>query len=87
MALRLQPRAPAMDSARRSEIASPELFVVAVKQQVAIVRTLADELERFLVHDDSIARNLREQLVQELAQLGQRTLEAAFAMSKDATDT
>ena len=59
--------------------------VVAAKRQVAIVRTLADELERVLVHD-SVARNLHGQLANELEQLVRHTLEAAAAMSENATD-
>ena len=54
-----------------------ELRLVVTNRQVAIVRTLADELERCLVRDGAAMPALQEQLVQELARLGCRSLEAA----------
>jgi len=58
-----------------------EPLVVALKRQVAIVRTLADEVERFLA-SDSVARELHGQLVDELTQLASRALEAAHAWTR-----
>jgi hypothetical protein len=57
-------------------------LVVALKRQVAIVRTLADEVERFLT-SDSVAQELQVQLVDELTQLASRALEAARAWTGD----
>jgi hypothetical protein len=59
-----------------------ELRLVVTNRQVAIVRTLADELERCLVRDGAAMPALQEQLVQELARLGCRSLETAAAMAE-----
>lgn len=54
-------------------------YVIAMKLEIAIVRTLADELERWVV--DDTARSIRRQLSDELARLGHRCLEVAAAMT------
>jgi len=75
------PSSPALrEGHERPSDAEP--LVVALKRQVAIVRTLADEVERFL-SSDSVARELHVQLVQELTQLASRALEAAQAWTED----
>ena len=62
-----------------------ELRVVATRQQLAIVRTFADEVERCLVRGGAL-QTLRDQVMHELAQLGCRSLELAAAMAKRDTD-
>jgi hypothetical protein len=57
-----------------------ELCLLAVREQVAVVRAFADELER-LTSQGSV-RGLCEQLVEELARLGCRILEAAATASR-----
>jgi hypothetical protein len=57
-------------------------MVVALKRQVAVVRTLADEVERFL-ETVSVARELRVQLVHELTELASRALDAANAWTDE----
>ena len=68
---------------RDDRAAAEELRLVATKRQVAIVRTLADELERCLARGGP-GKTVREQLVYELARLGRGSLEAAAAMSSTA---
>ncbi len=55
------------------------LDLLVVRQQVAVVRAFADELERMAARGSS--ETLRPQLVEELARLGCRILEAAATMS------
>jgi hypothetical protein len=62
-----------------------ELRLVATKQQLAVVRTLADELERCLMRGDA-APALHEQFAQELARLGCRSLETAAAIAEKPVD-
>jgi hypothetical protein len=73
-----QQHLPSLRALRSSDerLLAEELRVVATKRQIAVVRTLADELERCLVRAGA-APALQEQLVQELARLGCRSLEAA----------
>ena len=72
-------------SVRDDRLLAEELHVIAARQQLAIVRTLADEFERCLVRCVD-AQGAREQLVQELTRLGCRSLETAAAMVHDAED-
>jgi hypothetical protein len=46
------------------------------RQQIAVVRALADELERHLLHGADEQR-IRDPMVQELRRLGRRCLEIA----------
>jgi hypothetical protein len=55
------------------------------RQQLAVVRALADEVERCVAHP-AAARAMREQLAQELARLGCRSLEAAASMAANPED-
>lgn len=55
-----------------------ELRCLAARQQAAVVRALADQLDR--VSPGQAAVNLREQLAEELARLGCRILEAAATL-------
>jgi hypothetical protein len=59
-----------------------ELCLLAVREQVAVVRTFADELERLTSRGR--IRGLYEQLVEELARLGCRILETAATASRTA---
>lgn len=78
---------PSLRALRASDerLLEDELRLVATKQQIAVVRTLADELERCLVHGGAAA-DLQEQLVQELARLGCRSVETAAAMAEKPVD-
>jgi hypothetical protein len=62
----------------RRDDSDPRL--ITAKRQVAVVRALADELERCLVRGTA-APTIRDQLVRELAWLGRRSLEIAAALS------
>jgi hypothetical protein len=70
---------------QRRAPAREELRVLATKQQIAVVRTLADELERCLVPGGA-ALAVQGQLVEELARLGCRSLETAAAMAEKPVD-
>jgi hypothetical protein len=72
-------------SVRDDRLLAKELHLIAARQQLALVRTLADEFERCLVLGVG-AQTMREQLVQELTRLGCRSLETAAAMVHDAED-
>lgn len=61
------------------ELLASELRLIADRQQIAIVRTLVDELERCLLRGEDPA-SAREQVVHELARLGCRSLETAAVM-------
>ena len=52
-----------------------------VKAQVAVIRTLLDEVERF-VHMTQMAHSLGEQLVQEMDRLGCLLLGAASSVAR-----
>jgi len=58
-----------------------ELRLLATRRQIAVVRAIADELER-CAHGGSILETLREQFIEELSRLGCRSLEAAAAIAK-----
>jgi hypothetical protein len=75
-------RGPFRDGGARD--VTEELRLVATKRQVAIVRSLTDELERCLARG-SLTRGLRQQLADELARLGRGSLEAAAAMARPPT--
>jgi hypothetical protein len=60
-----------------------DLRLVAAKRQVAILRTLADELERCLARSH-VAPSIYEHLVVELRRLGRKSLDAAAALSASA---
>ena len=79
----VQQHLPSLRALRAGDerLLAEELRLVATRQQIAVVRTLADELERSLERG-SPARALQEQLVQELARLGCRSLETAAAISE-----
>ncbi|HEY3820148.1 MAG TPA: hypothetical protein VGL81_23450 [Polyangiaceae bacterium] len=67
-------------SAGDDRILADELRILAARQQLAIVRTISDEMEWCLAH--RVATNgLREQLVEELARLGCRSVEAAAVLA------
>ena len=53
---------------------------MTTRQQLAVVRALADELHRYATSDDSLATALRAQLVHELGRLGFVSVEAAEAV-------
>jgi len=72
--------------ARDERLLRRELGVVALKQEVAVVRMLADELERDL-ETDLTAGSVRKQLADELLELGCRVLAAAAAMAKSGEGT
>jgi hypothetical protein len=71
-------RAPSTDD---EHVPADEPPVLTTRRQIAIVRTLADELERCLDRGRA-ALALREQLVEELTRLGCRSLEAAADLAK-----
>ena len=78
---------PSLRALRASDdrLLAEELRLVATKRQIAIVRTLADELERRLVHGGAAAA-LQGQLVQELARLGCHSIETAATMAERPAD-
>ncbi len=57
-----------------------ELRVVATAGQLAVVRTLADEIRRCIERGIGVEA-LREQLAEEIARLGCRCFEAAASMA------
>jgi hypothetical protein len=57
-----------------------ELRVAELREQLAVVRTLADQIEQLSRPIDT--ESLYEQLVEEMARLGCRVLEAAAALAK-----
>ncbi|HEX8795167.1 MAG TPA: hypothetical protein VF765_29670 [Polyangiaceae bacterium] len=63
-----------------------ELCLLATRRQIAVVRALADELER-CVQGSHLLETLRAQFVEELSRLGCSTLEAAAALAKVDLDT
>ena len=56
-------------AARDEQLLTDELQLLAFKRQIAVVRALADEVERCLLRGGE-SEHLREQLAQELAHLG-----------------
>ena len=76
------PHAPPAQPHRPVTIEEPAL--VEIKRELAIVRMLADELQR-CVERSATPSPLRAQLAQELAQLGSQILEAAAAMEDGAS--
>ena len=58
-----------------------ELRLLSTRRQIAVVRAIADELER-RVQGGSLLETLREQFIDELSRLGCRSLEAAAALAK-----
>ena len=58
-----------------------ELRLLTTRRQIAVVRAIADELERCL-HGGSVLESLRAQFIEELSRLGCRSLEAAAALAK-----
>jgi hypothetical protein len=79
------PQAPPLRSCEDGFL--PEAVgLAATKRQIAVVRTLADELERCLRSGVSFEM-LREQLVHELGRLGSRSLEIAAAIAGERPDS
>jgi hypothetical protein len=76
---------PSLNDANDDSLLAQELGVVAAKHQIAIVRTLTDELERCLMRGSAM-RAIRAQIVHELARLGCRSLEVAAAMTDEPHD-
>ena len=68
-------------TARDHRLLIHELHIRTTARQLAVIRTIADEFERS-VRNGSPGAALREQLVEELARLGCRSLEAAAEMTK-----
>jgi len=58
-----------------------ELRLLATRRQIAVVRAIADELER-CVRGSGVLETLREQFIEELSRLGCRSLEAAAALAR-----
>jgi len=76
----MKPRLPSIQAlvATDDGLLREELFYLAVREQAAILRTLADQIE-------CLARSGAGgggQIIEELARLGCRALEAAASMSK-----
>ena len=59
---------------------SLELQLARLRAQVAVVRTLADHIEHFARPDNT--DGVSEQLIEEMARLGCRLLEAAASMTR-----
>jgi hypothetical protein len=70
-------------SSHDDRVLANELRAAAVRQQVALVRALADEVERGTLATCVDGQALREQLAYELARLGCQTLEAAAKLVMD----
>lgn len=83
MFMTVQQHLPSLRALRASDegLLAEELRVLATKQQIAVVRTLADEVEPCLMRGGT-APAVQEQLVQELARLGCRSLETAAVMAE-----
>lgn len=79
----VQQHLPSLRALRAGDerLLAEKLRVVATKQQIAVVRTLADELERCLGRGGA-ALAVQGQLVEELARLGCRSIETAAAMAE-----
>ena len=58
-----------------------ELGLLATRRQIAVVRAIADELER-CAQGGSVLETLRAQFIEELSRLGCRSLEVAAALAK-----
>jgi len=58
-----------------------ELRLLATRRQIAVVRAVADELER-CVQGGGLFESLRAQFIEELSKLGCRSLEAAANLAK-----
>ncbi len=86
MSISVQQHLPSMRALPSDERAlAEEPRVLATKQQIAVVRTLADALERCLGRGDASVA-IQGQLVEELARLGCRSLETAAAMAEKPVD-
>jgi hypothetical protein len=78
MSILVRQHLPSLRALRASDerLLAEELRVLATKQQIAVVRTPADELERCLVRGGAPLA-VQGQLVEELARLGCRSETAA----------
>jgi hypothetical protein len=73
---------PSRDSTESDDdtLLASELRLAHLRSQVAVVRTIADQVEQLARARD--AESLRTQLVEEMARLGCRLLEAAAAFTE-----
>jgi hypothetical protein len=62
------------------DLLTAELRLVRLREQVAVVRTIADHVEHFA--EPQNADGFSEQVLEEMARLGCRLLEAAAAMTR-----
>lgn len=62
-------------------IIADQLPSLATRRQIAVVRAIADEIER-CVQGGSFLQTLRAQFREELSRLGCRSLEAAAALAE-----
>jgi hypothetical protein len=62
------------------ELLTNELRLVRLREQVAVVRTIADHIDHFA--EPGNADGFSEQVLEEMARLGCRLLEAAAAMTR-----
>jgi hypothetical protein len=65
------------------DLLATELWFVRLREQVAVVRTIADHIDHFA--EPGNADGLREQVLEEMTRLGCRLLEAAAAMTRTPT--
>jgi hypothetical protein len=70
------PSVAALESSDDGRLAA-ELRLVGLRSQAAVVRTLADNVER--LSREAQAEGLARQLIEEMARLGSRLLDAATA--------
>jgi hypothetical protein len=78
--LTITPSASGPISSVQRVAGAAEARLASIRNQTAIVRALADEIDAFGVNGDA---SLRTQLAEELARLGCRILEAASAMAEE----
>jgi hypothetical protein len=72
-------------TSENNELLSAELRILAARRQIAVVRTIADQLESVLANSATFG-GLRDQLVEEVARLAYRSLEAASEMVRQAPE-
>jgi hypothetical protein len=75
----LLPSLATLESSDDGQLAD-ELWLARLRAQVAVVRTLTDRIEQLALSGD--ADGLTRQLIEEMARLGCRLLEAAARMTR-----
>jgi hypothetical protein len=82
MQAHIYPSLTALESNDEDQLAA-ELRLVRLRAQVAVVRTVADEIDRLARPSD--VDGLGEQLIAEMARLGSQLFEAAGALKRSSS--